>query len=84
MACIPLPPAPALPTLPGGISLQPTLPSASFDPALCCKRLPFPVRTPNVSLPPFVLNVGSLTALNAIFDQAQDWIEAQAVPCPKE
>jgi hypothetical protein len=69
-------PIPPIPTLPPGLTLGVPIPVVSFDPALCCKILPFPLVTPPIPLPPLVLNPAviaiineKLTALNAYFDQ---------------
>ena len=85
MACLPLPEPPALPALPPGISLTPTLPPLPGGSAeLCCKLLDLPPVPP---LPP--LPVGALTpALAAVIESIQTGIAAykDALPfnCAKE
>jgi hypothetical protein len=82
MACIDMP-HPVLPTLPGGLSVGFTLPGASFDPKLCCKVLQFSAVLPPT---PFAipLNPGTIAAINAFIGEIQTFIDAIAVPCPKE
>lgn len=82
MACIEIP-TPVLPTLPGGLSLGVTLPGASFDVRLCCKILPFPAVVPPI---PFSLPISPafIATINSTIKSVQDYLDALAIPCPKE
>ena len=83
MACQPLR-LPILPTLPGSITIAPTLPSATFDPALCCKILPFPLGTPAPPIPPLLLNPAVNAAIASVLKSVQDYVDLLPVTCPKE
>lgn len=83
MSCLGLPP-PAVPTLPGGLTLGAALPSFTFDPALCCKILPFPVSTPPLPLPPLVFNPAAIAAINAALASFASYFDALSLSCPLE
>jgi len=82
MACIDMP-HPALPTLPGGLSVSFTLPGASFNPQLCCKILQFSAVLPPTPLG-IPLNPGIIAAINTFIGQLQTYFDAIPVGCPKE
>ena len=83
MACTPLPKVP-LPTLPGGLSLTPPQPSASFNADLCCKMLPVPLATPAAPLPPLTINPGVIAIVNQVMSQITTFLNSLTIPCPKE
>jgi hypothetical protein len=83
MACIPIPDAP-LPTLPDGITIAPTFPSQSFNPALCCKVLDFPLTTPPVAIPPALLNPAVSAVIATTIKGVQDYVDQLPHDCPKE
>ena len=83
MACTPLPDIP-LPSLPGGITLTPPDPGVSFDPALCCKLLPFPVATPPIALPVGTLSPAVIATLLETLQGIQDYLDGLPLRCPRE
>lgn len=84
MACLPIPTLP-IPTLPAGIGISFTLPPITFDPALCCKILPFPLSTPPI---PIALGVAIPPAINAAIASAissvQQYLDQLVIHCPRE
>lgn len=84
MACTPLPTPPAPPALPGGITITPTLPSPSFDEALCCKIPQLPVAPALPGLPPGVFNPGVAEVLETILASVSAFKDALPLSCAKE
>jgi hypothetical protein len=84
MACLPLPTPPPLPTLPGGISLTPTLPTPSLDPALCCKTVDLPIGPSLIPLPPGIFNPAAAAAISEVLAAATEYKDAIPLRCPKE
>jgi len=83
MACIPIPDVP-LPTLPGGLTIAPSIPSQSFDPALCCKLLNMPAVTPPVGIVGTLLNPAVNAAIATAIKSVQTYLDALPHDCPKE
>lgn len=72
-----------VPTLPGGISITPTIPDPDFDLTLCCKLLQF---SPGAALPPFgiPLNPALFAAITSTLQSIQDYLDAIPLKCPRE
>ena len=84
MPCIAAPKLP-VPTLPGPLTLAPpALPEVDFDPNFCCKELPFQVVPPPIPLAPGTINPGTIAIVTQTMAQVQAFLNAQALPCPKE
>lgn len=83
MACVPLPKVEA-PTLPSPLTIHPSVPELSFDPALCCKVLPFPLATPPIPLPAGVLNPAVFVIINQAMSKVTTYLNSFEIPCPKE
>jgi len=83
MACVPLPKVEA-PKLPAPLTITPSVPEFSFDPALCCKVLPFPLATPPVPLPPGTLNPAVVAIVTNAMSQVTKFLNSLSIPCPKE
>jgi hypothetical protein len=83
MACIDAP-VPPFPTLPGGLTLGPGIPTPSFNVAYCCKLLEF---NP-APIPPFALSGPLLAAASAVLAAQHALLEAYfdliPVVCPRE
>jgi len=86
--CVDLPHPPPVPPLPFPLTIAPTFPVVSFDAALCCKILPFPLVTPPFPLPPGTLNPAVVQAIVLSLTNAmqaiQNYIDALPLDCPFE
>ncbi len=81
MPCIALPPFPALPSLPGGVSI-PVFPGLSLPSlGLCCK-----IRLPTFAIPAIALTVPFpaviVATINKYVAAAQALYDMLEVPCP--
>ena len=83
MACVPLPKV-EVPKLPAPLSIAPSVPTLSFDAALCCKVLPFPLATPAIPLPPLLVNPALIAIVNQTMSKVTAFINSLSIPCPKE
>lgn len=85
MACVnlPLPVAPTLPFgLTAGASLDVSVPGGTLD--FCCKILAIPPVAVPIPLPPLILNVGVITALNVAISALNAYHDALTFDCPFE
>lgn len=82
--CLDIPILPVPPPLPLGLTIAPTFPVFSFNPALCCRILPFPLVTPPIPLPPFVLNAGVILVLTNAMQAIQNFLDSLPLDCPFE
>lgn len=83
MACLPLE-TPPFPELPFPLTLGAAIPSFDFDPALCCKLLPFPVSVPPVPLPPGTINPAIMAIIQANLQSMGAYFDALPFKCPRE
>jgi hypothetical protein len=84
MPCLPIT-LPSIPTIPSPLTLGIGLPSASFDPKLCCKLLPFPIVTPPIPLPPGVFNPAVVAVINAQLSAlTATYFNLLPLKCPRE
>jgi hypothetical protein len=83
MACIPIPAVP-LPELPFPLTFGVTTPPFDFDPALCCKLLPFPIALPPIPLPLGTLNPAVVGVIMANLQAMNDFVDALPLKCPRE
>jgi len=84
MGCLPLPPIP-FPVLPAGFSITPPDPYPKpYPPGICCQVIGFPVPSPPLPLPPFVVNPAFIAALTAAMKTVQAYVDAIPLKCPKE
>lgn len=84
MPCTPLPTPPAPPALPGGITLEPTLPVPDLAAELCCKTFAMPTIPALLPLPPGVFNPALAATITALLDQVLAHVRGRSLPCPKE
>lgn len=84
MPCSPLPAPPAPPALPGGISLEPDLPTPELDEKLCCKTFTMPSLPDLVSLPPGAFNSGLAATIDELLAQIVAHCHGRPIPCAKE
>ncbi len=82
MGCLNMPELP-IPTLGGGLSIDVTLPGASFDAALCCKIISLPNFIPPVDIGAAIVPGVGIT-LAAQIKIIQAYIDALPPKCPKE
>lgn len=82
MACTPVPSVP-LPSLPPGISIGVSIPSPSFDAALCCKLLGFSPSVPPIGLG-VPLNPAIQVAIAGALQGLQNYFSQLAIRCPRE
>lgn len=81
MPCINAPTLP-IPTLGGGLSIDITLPTETFDLALCCKILAFDLKPPPIAFG--VIPPGVVAILAAQIKFVQAYIDTLPPKCPKE
>ena len=84
MACTPLPPFPAPPALPDGISLDPSLTIPTPDAELCCKVFSMPAIPVLVPFPPGTFNPALAATINTFMSAVLANVRGRAIPCPKE
>lgn len=84
MACLPIPVLP-FPVLPAGFSISPPSPyPLPYPPGICCQVIGFPIPTPPITLPPFIVNSTFIAALNAAMSVVKTYTDAIPLKCPKE
>lgn len=84
MACIPLP-AVTPPVLPAPFSIAPPAPPAiSVALTACCKLSVIPPLTIPIPIPPLVLNPAVIATINAALQTVDAYLDALALPCPRE
>ena len=84
MACIDLP-APTIPVLGFGLSLEPpSTPPIDFDLTLCCKIAAIHIPAFPLPLPPFTVNASTQAITDAVMDAIQQFLDALPLECPKE
>lgn len=80
---VPAPPAPQLPS-PFTIGVGASLPTFNFDPALCCKVLPFEPKPPPIPIPPGVLNPAVVAVINQALAAMATFFDGASFGCPLE
>lgn len=83
LPCIKLPTLP-VPQLPSPFTIGITIPPFQFDPGLCCKVLPFDLKTPPIPLSPGVLNPAVVAVINQALTQMATYFDQFQFSCPIE
>lgn len=85
MPCIPIPKL-ALPSVPTGINLSPTLPTFNPPgiPNFCCLTPPRIPPFPPLPLPPLVVNPAFVATIEAAIEAAESYIASLEPECPRQ
>jgi len=84
MPCIPTPPIPLPPPIPGGITIAPPTPPPFPGVGLCCKLALPPTPIPPIPLG-LVVPAAVVVAYNTVLKNVREYIDQLALTtCPKE